>query len=172
MPDTSPHFAAPAALNPAPLPLGAAQEWLSFRLGEEEYAIDILKVQEIRGYDSVTRIAGAPAFVKGVTNLRGVIVPILDLRLRFGLGEATYDAFTVVIVLNFASRVVGVVVDAVCDVLTLAQEDLRPPPDFVAAIKAEHLFGLGIAEERMLILLDIEKMLLDPDLALVEHAAA
>lgn len=154
-------------LPPATL-MGQAQEWLSFRLGDEEYAIDILKVQEIRGYDSVTRIAGAPDFVKGVTNLRGVIVPILDLRIRFGLGTVSYDAFTVVIILNLGQRVVGVVVDAVSDVLNLPPGDLRPPPDFVATMKAEHLLGLGIVEERMLILLDIERLLLDPDLALVE----
>jgi purine-binding chemotaxis protein CheW len=141
---------------------------LSFRLGEEEYAIDILKVQEIRGYDSVTRIAGAPEFIKGVTNLRGVIVPIVDLRLKFGLGQAVYDAFTVVIILNLGSRVVGVVVDAVCDVLTLGPESLRPAPEIVSVMKTEHLRGLGVLEDRMLILLDIEKLLLDPELALVE----
>jgi hypothetical protein len=86
------------------------QEYLTFRLGAEEYGIDILKVQEIRGYDTVTRIANAPAFIKGVINLRGVIVPIVDLRLKFNLGEAKYDTFTVVIILNVVNRVVGAVV--------------------------------------------------------------
>src|SRR5262245_14703251 len=98
-----------------------AQEFLTFRLGAEEYGIDILKVQEIRGYDQVTRIANAPAFIKGVVNLRGVIVPIVDLRLKFNLGEAKYDAFTVVIVLNVLGRVVCVVSASVCDVIEIRE---------------------------------------------------
>ncbi|MEW5882495.1 MAG: chemotaxis protein CheW, partial [Pseudomonadota bacterium] len=105
-----------------------AREYLTFRLGAEEYGIDILKVQEIRGYDGVTRIAHAPAHVLGVINLRGVIVPIVDLRVKLALGEVRYDAFTVVIVLNVAQRVVGAVVDAVSDVLELAPEQIRAAP--------------------------------------------
>src|SRR5499427_10152371 len=105
------------------------QEFLTFRLGAEEYGIDILKVQEIRGYDQVTRIANAPGFIKGVVNLRGVIVPIIDLRIKFNLGEAKYDAFTVVIVLNVLERVVGVVVDSVSDVLALGADEIKPAPE-------------------------------------------
>ena len=114
----------------------ATEEFLSFRLGAEEYGIDILKVQEIRGYESVTRIANAPSFIKGVTNLRGTIVPIVDLRLKFGLGEPTYDSFTVVIILNVARRVVGVVVDSVSDVTELTAEQIRPAPDFSTGVDA------------------------------------
>ena len=108
---------------------GAAEaegrEFLTFRLGAEEYGIEILKVQEIRGWDTPTAIAGTPQFIKGVINLRGTIVPIVDLRLKFGLGEAVYDECTVVIILNVARRVVGVVVDAVSDVITLAPQQIR-----------------------------------------------
>ena len=91
----------------------ASREFLAFKLGAEEYGIDILKVQEIRGYEAVTRIANAPEFLKGVVNLRGIIVPIVDMRIRFNLGEPGYDQFTVVIILNIAGRVVGMVVDSV-----------------------------------------------------------
>jgi purine-binding chemotaxis protein CheW len=156
-----------------------AQEFLTFRLGAEEYGIDILKVQEIRGYDTVTRIANAPAFIKGVINLRGVIVPIVDLRLKFGLGEATYDAFTVVIVLNVAGRTVGAVVDSVSDVLELAPDQIRPAPQFDSLLDAACITGLGSvrqgygedASERLLILVDIERLMTSEDMALVERAA-
>ena len=101
------------------------REYLTFRLGEEEYGIDILKVQEIRGYEQPTRIANAPSFIKGVVNLRGVIVPIVDMRLKFGLGSAEYNDFTVVIILNLGARVVGMVVDSVSDVMALSPEQIR-----------------------------------------------
>jgi purine-binding chemotaxis protein CheW len=155
-----------------------AQEFLTFRLGAEEYGIDILKVQEIRGYDQVTRIANAPAFIKGVVNLRGVIVPIVDLRLKFNLGEAKYDAFTVVIVLNVLGRVVGAVVDSVSDVLELAPEQIKPAPEFSALLDAGYITGLGTikaageqGESRMLILVDIEKLMGSAEMALVDRAA-
>jgi purine-binding chemotaxis protein CheW len=159
------------------------QEYLTFRLGAEEYGIDILKVQEIRGYDTVTRIANAPAFIKGVINLRGVIVPIVDLRLKFNLGEAKYDAFTVVIILNVASRVVGAVVDSVSDVLELNAEQVRPAPEFNSLLDASYIMGIGNVktvgqgedggeDERMLILVDIEKLMSGADMALVEASAA
>src|SRR5687768_15493468 len=110
-----------------------ASEFLTFRLGAESYGIEILKVQEIRGYETPTSIANAPAFIKGVINLRGVIVPILDLRIKFKLGQVSYDEFTVAIILNIAGRVVGVVVDAVSDVLTLSSEAIRPTRAFASA---------------------------------------
>jgi purine-binding chemotaxis protein CheW len=146
-----------------------ADEFLTFRLGEEEYGIDILKVQEIRGYDAVTRIANTPDFIKGVTNLRGTIVPIVDLRIKFGLGQPTYDAFTVVIVLNVGARVVGIVVDSVSDVLALAAEQIRPAPEFSSTLNTEYVTGLGTIEERMLILIDIERLLVSPDLGLADE---
>ncbi|MDQ6619010.1 MAG: chemotaxis protein CheW [Pseudomonadota bacterium] len=131
------------------------KEYLAFTIAEEEYGIDILAVQEIRGYDAVTRIAGAPAFIKGVINLRGEIVPIVDMRIKLGLGDVQYDTFTVVIVLNIAGRVVGMVVDGVSDVLTLTAEQIRPAPDLGATVNTRHIVGLGTIDGRMLILLDI-----------------
>ncbi|MEF9997088.1 MAG: chemotaxis protein CheW [Burkholderiaceae bacterium] len=146
-----------------------AQEYLTFRLGAEEYGIDILKVQEIRGYDAVTRIANAPDFIKGVINLRGVIVPIVDLRLKFKLGAADYNEFTVVIILNVAKRVVGVVVDSVSDVLELAPEQIRPAPEFNSLLDAGYITGLGSVGERMMILVDIERLMAAEDMALIER---
>ncbi|WP_422563890.1 chemotaxis protein CheW, partial [Ideonella sp.] len=137
---------------------GAPREYLSFKLGSEEYGIDILKVQEIRGYEPPTRIANAPHFIKGVVNLRGVIVPIVDMRLRFGLPDVQYNSFTVVIILNIAHRTVGMVVDSVSDVLELAHGQIKPAPEFNGAIDAAYITGLGTLrhgeEERMLILMD------------------
>lgn len=147
---------------------GGAQEFLTFKLGAEEYGIEILKVQEIRGYDSVTTIANAPEFIKGVINLRGVIVPIVDLRLKFGVGEAEYDQFTVVIVLNVRDRVVGAVVDSVSDVLTLQSEQIKPAPEFASSFDTRHLLGFGSVDERMLILMDIERLMLSADMGLVD----
>ncbi len=152
---------------------GTGQEFLVFTLGEEEYGIDILKVQEIRGYDpkSVTRIANVPEFIKGVTNLRGVIVPIVDLRLRFRLGSADYTDQTVVIILNLSERVVGIVVDGVSDVLMLREAEIRPAPEFGSTLSTEYLTGLGTVDGRMLILVDIEKLMTSEEMALVEQAS-
>jgi len=149
---------------------GTGRELLTFTLGSEEYGIDILKVQEIRGYDAVTTIANAPEFIKGVINLRGVIVPIVDMRIKFKLGEARYDETTVVIILNVAKRVVGMVVDGVSDVLTLAAEQIKPAPEFGAGMDTRYLQGLGTVDERMLILVDIEKLMTSREMELVEAA--
>ncbi|SOZ39664.1 chemotaxis protein CheW [Cupriavidus neocaledonicus] len=146
----------------------SGQEFLVFTLGSEEYGIDILKVQEIRSYETVTRISSAPDFIKGVTNLRGVIVPIVDLRLKFRLGNVRYDNQTVVIILNVAGRVVGIVVDGVSDVLTLTGDAIKPAPEFGVSISTEHLTGLGTIDGRMLVLIDIEKLMTSPEMALVE----
>ncbi len=145
------------------------QEFLVFTLGDEEYGIDILKVQEIRGYDQVTRIANTPEFIKGVTNLRGVIVPIIDLRVKFAQQDVEYNENTVVIVLNLEHRVVGIVVDGVSDVLSLMQEQIRPAPEFAVTMSTEYLTGLGALGERMLILVDIEKLLSSEEMALVDN---
>jgi purine-binding chemotaxis protein CheW len=145
-----------------------ANEFLTFKLGSEEYGIEILKVQEIRGYEQVTAIANAPEFIKGVVNLRGIIVPIVDMRIKFNLGRAEYDQFTVVIILNVAGRVVGMVVDAVSDVIQLSAENIRPAPDFSSALNTGHITGLGTLGERMLILMDIEKLMMSRDMGLIE----
>ncbi len=148
----------------------SGRELLTFTLGSEEYAIDILKVQEIRGYDTVTAIVNAPAFIKGVINLRGIIVPIVDMRIKFNLGSPTYDQQTVVIVLNVADRIVGMVVDGVSDVLTLQPSDIKPAPEFGAGMDTRYLQGLGTAGERMLILVDIEKLMTSREMELIEAA--
>ena len=149
----------------------SGQEFLVFTLGDEEYGIDILKVQEIRGYDQVTRIANTPEFIKGVTNLRGVIVPIVDLRVKFSQGDVDYDDNTVVIVLNLGQRVVGIVVDGVSDVLSLTVDQIRPAPEFAVTLSTEYLTGLGALGERMLILVNIEKLLNSDEMALLDIAA-
>ncbi|MGK9175496.1 chemotaxis protein CheW [Yokenella regensburgei] len=148
----------------------SGQEFLVFTLGDEEYGIDILKVQEIRGYDQVTRIANTPDFIKGVTNLRGVIVPIVDLRVKFSQTEVEYNDNTVVIVLNFGQRVVGIVVDGVSDVLSLASDQIRPAPEFAVTLSTEYLTGLGALGDRMLILVNIEKLLNSDEMALLDIA--
>ena len=147
------------------------REFLVFSLGEEEYALDILKVQEIRGYENVTRIANAPPFIKGVTNLRGVIVPILDMRIKFAIAEATYDRETVVIVTNLGDRVVGIVVDRVLDVLTLEPNQISPAPEFSVGLPLAYLYGLGNLDNRMLVLVDIEKLLNSEEMALVDKVS-
>ena len=144
-----------------------AREYLTFRLDREEYGIDILKVQEIRGYEAPTRIAHAPDFFKGVVNLRGTIVPIIDMRLKFNCAQAEYNSFTVVIILNLRTRVVGIVVDSVSDVLELLPEHIRPAPDIESTVDGGSILGLGSVNERMLILLDIERLMDNPDMGLV-----
>ncbi|WP_411877566.1 chemotaxis protein CheW [Polaromonas sp. YR568] len=143
-----------------------ALEFLAFRLGQEEYGVDIQKVQELRRYEKVTCIANAPGHLKGVVNLRGIIVPIVDMRIKFNLGTPTYDQFTVVIILNIASRVMGMVVDSVSDVITLGPEQIRPAPEMGAALDTDYLTGLGTLEERMLILVDIDKLMSSDDMGL------
>jgi purine-binding chemotaxis protein CheW len=152
--------------------VAASGEYLTFTLGAEEYAIDILKVQEIRGYDAVTKIANAPPFIKGVINLRGVIVPIVDLRIKFNLGNFTYDQFTVVIILNIGKRVMGIVVDGVSDVIQLSSDNLHPSPEFGSILDTRYILGLGTVEERMIIVVDIERLMTSQEMSLVEAAAA
>lgn len=146
-----------------------AREYLTFRLDQEEYGIEILKVQEIRGYEQPTRIANAPAFIKGVVNLRGTIVPIVDMRLKFNCAQADYNGFTVVIILNLRERVVGIVVDSVSDVMELSAENIRSAPDVESAIDNGCILGLGSVGERMLILLDIEKLMSNADMGLAAN---
>jgi len=156
----------PASNNNSSEPV---QEFLTFTLGSEEYAIDILRVQEIRGYDQVTAIANSPAFIKGVINLRGAIVPIVDLRIKFNLASVTYDPFTVVIILNVLNRIVGIVVDSVSDVLALMPNDIKPAPEFGGSFDTQYLTGLATVEERMLILVNIEQLMSSQEMALLNE---
>jgi purine-binding chemotaxis protein CheW len=145
-----------------------SREFLSFVLGSEHYALDIMSVKEIRGYEAVTKIANAPPFIKGVINLRGDIVPIVDLRLKFEVGEATYNEFTIVIMLNVAQRIVGIVVDGVSDVIRLADDEIRPAPDFGVAFDSRYLLGLVPIEDHMVILVNIESLISSDELGLVD----
>lgn len=155
-----------------PAAAASAGEYLSFRLGKEEYGIDILRVQEIRSYEEPTRIANAPAFIKGVVNLRGTIVPIVDLRLKLGCERADIDAFTVVIVLSVGGRVIGVVVDSVSDVIRLSGADIRPSPQMSAAVNMDFITGIATVNagdaERMLILVDIAQMMSSSEMGLID----
>lgn len=151
-------------------PENVALEYLTFSLGKEEYAMDILKVQEIRGYDSVTRIANSPDFMKGVINLRGVIVPIIDMRIKFNLGNVVYDEFTVVIIINVLGRVIGMVVDGVSDVVTLLPDQIRPAPEFGSGINSDYIIGIGTVNTQMLILVDIERLIGSSEMQLMVAA--
>jgi purine-binding chemotaxis protein CheW len=145
-----------------------AAEYLAFTLGKEEYGIDIQKVSEIRSYEAPTRIASAPEFVKGVVNLRGLIVPIVDMRIKFGIGQPVYNAFTVVIILHIGGRTVGMVVDSVSDVTMLSPEQIKPAPDISSAVNTEYITGLGTVDDRMLILVDIDRLMGSADMGLTD----
>ena len=162
----------PTSATPLPgassAPSVAGSELLTFTLGSEYYGVDILKVQEIRGYDTVTRIPGSPDFIKGVINLRGAIVPVIDLRIKFRLSTVAYNEFTVMIILNIARRIVGIVVDSVSDVTQLTPDQIKPTPEFGTALDTSYITGLGALDDRMLILIDIERLMSSTDMALVD----
>lgn len=142
------------------------KEFLSFKLGREEYGLDIQRVQEIRGYETVTPVPGAPAFIKGLVNLRGAIVPIVDLRIKLDFGPGTYDEQTVVIILSIKDKIVGIVVDGVSDVLTPTDDQIKSVPDMGSTIDTECVTGLASIDERMVILIDIEKLITSPEMGL------
>lgn len=158
-------------MQEAQVALGAA-EFLAFTIGREEYGLDIIKVQEIRGYEAVTQLANTPDYFKGVINLRGVIVPVIDMRIKLGLSAPTYDQSTIVIVLNILGKVIGMVVDSVSDVTTLTPEQVRPAPEMGSAMATDYLIGLGTVDQRMLILVDIEKLLARDEIGLIHKLAA
>lgn len=151
---------------------GVGREYLAFTLGDEVYGIDILMVQEIRGYEAVTKIANTPEFIKGVINLRGVIVPVVDMRIKFQLANVVYNQFTVVIVLNVCGRVIGMVVDGVSDVFELEQEQIHAPPEFGSSLDTQYIIGMGTVDERLIILVDIERLMASDDMDLIVKAAA
>src|ERR1035437_3573318 len=147
------------AVTTTVVPIIAGLEFLAFTLGQEEYGVDIQKVQELRGYEALTRCANAPEFIKGVVNLRGIIVPIIDMRIKFNLGTPRYDQFTVVIILNIGGRIMGMVVDSVSDVITLTPDQIKPAPEMGSTMSTDYLIGLGTVEQRMLILVDIDRLM-------------
>lgn len=148
-----------------------AQEVLAFTLGSEEYGVSILKVQEIRGYDAVTKIANAPDYIKGIINLRGTIVPIVDMRIKFKLGLPTYDEFTVVIILTIGQQIIGMVVDSVSDVTTLAPEQIKTTPEMGSALSADYMMGLGVLDGRMIILMDIDRLMSSDEIGAIAKLA-
>ena len=148
------------------------RQFLAFTLGQEEYGLDLLQVQELREYEKVTQIANAPAFLKGVVNLRGIIVPIMDMRIKLGFDNVIYNELTVVIILSIRGRTVGMVVDSVSDVINLSPEDLKPAPEMGTAVGTDYLIGLGTIDERMIILVDIDRMMSSSEIGLLTQAAA
>ncbi len=152
--------------------LAKTMEVLTFALGDEEYGIDIQMVQELRGYEPVTRMANVPDYFKGVVNLRGVIVPIIDMRIKFQLGEPTYDQLTVVIILNIGGSTIGMVVDRVSDVAELAGDQIKPPPAMGSILDTDYLIGLGVIDDRMLLLINIEKLMSSDDIGVLGRVAA
>jgi purine-binding chemotaxis protein CheW len=147
-----------------------ARQFLTFRLDGEEYGVGILTVQEIRGWSSVTKVPHTPAWLLGVINLRGVVVPIIDLRIKFNCSSAEYNETTVVIILTVATRVMGVVVDAVSDVITLGSQQIKPAPSLGSGAETRHIIGFGTLDERMRILMDVEKLMAGTDMGLVDKA--
>ncbi|KQP13195.1 chemotaxis protein CheW [Pseudorhodoferax sp. Leaf267] len=164
--DTRPPAASQKVLGPGP------REFLAFRLGQEEYGLDILRVQEIRSYTAPTQLPTAPSFILGVINLRGVIVPIVDMRRKVGIEQPLFNASTVVIVLTFGARIAGIVVDSVSDVLTLEPEHLHPVPELDASVLTDHLLAIGSLDNRTLLLLDIEALMRSPEMGLARAASA
>lgn len=150
----------------------SVEEFLTFKLGNEIYGVEILKVQEIRSYETATKIANTPDFIKGVINLRGSIVPIVDLRVRFRLSQVEYNAFTVVIILNLQARTIGIVVDGVSDVVALSKEQIGPVPDLVSGIDTQYLLGLASIEDLMIILVNIEQLMTSQVMAIVEATSS
>lgn len=145
------------------------REVLVFVLGKEEYGVDILKVQEIRGYEKVTPIPSAPDYLKGVMNLRGFIVPIIDMRIKFRLPDVRYDSFTVVVILRIAGRVIGLVVDGVSDVVRFADSEVKPAPQLGSVVDGSFIAGIASQDDRMVLLLDIERLLSSGELNLLRQ---
>lgn len=156
---------------PAAKALVDGGQYLTLRLGGEEYAIDILRVQEIRSYEEPTRMVNAPSFIKGVVNLRGVIVPIVDLRLKLNIDKVEYNEFTVVIILNVRGTVIGAVVDSVSDVVTLTSQSIKPAPQFDTAIDSRFITGLANIGDRMLIVMNMEALMSNAEMGMLAQVA-
>jgi purine-binding chemotaxis protein CheW len=151
---------------------GTTHQFLTFALGAEEYGVEILKIQEIKGFSAITPLPNAPAYVKGVLNLRGTIVPIVDLRKKFGMPEEAYTTFTVIVVVRVQGQVMGFIVDAVSDVLTVTGADIQPTPDLHGQVDTSFLTGLAKAGEKLVILLDIDKVLTTAERVAAAQVAA
>ncbi|HEX5227424.1 MAG TPA: chemotaxis protein CheW [Bryobacteraceae bacterium] len=144
---------------------GEINQYLTFSLGDEEYGIEILKVQEIKGYSAITYIPNTPPHIKGVMNLRGTVIPVVDLRAKFSMPATEYNKFTVIIVVTVGAKILGLVVDAVSDVLNIACADVRPAPDFGARVDTKFISGVASLNDRLAVLLDIQKLLSEDELS-------
>ena len=147
-------------------------QFLTFQLGDELYGVNILRVQEIKGYTTVTKIPNTPPHIKGVLNLRGTIVPIVELRTKFGMPTIEYTLFTVIVVVVIQEKIMGLVVDAVSDVLNIDKKDIQPPPQFGAKVDVSFLNGIGKSGDKLVALLDMDRLLSDSDLQEVAAVAA
>lgn len=156
----------------APQGVTAFHQFLTFALGQEEYGVEILKIQEIKGFSAITPLPNAPAYIKGVLNLRGTIVPIVDLRKKFGMPEEAYTKFTVIVVVQVQGKIMGFIVDAVSDVLTVTGADIQPTPDLHGQVDTTFLNGLAKTGEKLVILLDIEKVLTAGEIGVAMRTAA
>lgn len=147
-------------------------QFLTFQLGDELYGVDILRVQEIKGYTTVTKIPNTPAHIKGVLNLRGTIVPIIELRNKFGMPTIDYTMFTVIVVVVVQEKIMGLVVDAVSDVLDIDRKDIQPPPEFGTKVDVSFINGIGKSGDKLIALLDMDRLLSNGDMQEAALAAA
>jgi purine-binding chemotaxis protein CheW len=146
-------------------------QYLTFALGQEEYGVEILKVQEIKGYTPATPVPNTPDYIKGVMNLRGTIIPVVDLRVKLALKETEYNQFTVIIVVTVGTKVVGLIVDSVSDVLNIPEADIQSPPEFGSTVDVRFIDGMAKAAEKIVMLLNIDRVLKDDDLQGMDQAA-
>ncbi len=147
---------------------GLSSQYVTFLLGNETYGISILKLNEIIAYQEGTTIPNVPGFIKGVLNLRGIVVPVIDLRERFNMEKKPYDQFTVIMILDVSGRIMGLIVDAVSDVITLGRDAIKPRPNFSTGIGVEFIQGMGVKDNKFIILLDVDRLLSDDELNMVD----
>lgn len=148
---------------------GETSQHVTFTLGGEEYGIEITKVQEIIGYQGFTRIPNVPEFIRGVLNLRGTVVPVVDLRKKFAMEDKEYNKFTVIIILEAEERIMGIIVDAISDVVTLATKDIQEAPSFATNVRADFISGMGKRDGKLIILLDMDKVLSQEELEIIDE---
>ena len=145
-------------------------QYVTFTLDDEEYGVEVLKVQEIIGYQGFTRVPSVPSFVKGVINLRGLVVPIVDLRIKLSMQEKAYDNFTVILILEVRGKTIGAIVDAVSDVVNLKEDEVQATPDFASGVSVDFIAGMGRRGDKLIIMLDIDKVLNIGDLVIADAA--
>jgi purine-binding chemotaxis protein CheW len=146
------------------------QQFLTFLLEDQEYGLEIFKIKEIRGYSSITPIPNVPSHVRGVMNLRGTVLPVIDLRMKFNLQAVEYNRFTVIVIASVGDKTVGLLVDAVSDVLTVPEDSIRPAPDFGTSVETRFIHGVFQSRDKLVVGLDLEQLLKDGELAVPQAA--